>query len=145
MNNFQLPNWGNSAPVGLNFGPEPMNIPMYDAGTSNLGKSDFATASMTPVGATSVGGYQPLEFGMNLPSFQLGLQGLGTLGNLWGTFQSNKLARDSFNFSKGMAQQNMVNSIKSYNTTLSDRTTSRGFVQGDSKETTQKYINDNKL
>ena len=91
------------------------------------------------------GGYQPLEFGMNIPSFQLGMQGLGTLGNLWGSFQSQKLARDSFNFQKSMAEKNYANQIKSYNTALTDRATTRGFVQGDSTETTQQYINDNKL
>ena len=91
------------------------------------------------------GGYQPLEFGMNIPTAQLGLTGLGTLGNLWGTFQSNKLARDSFNFQKGMAEKNYANQIKSYNTALTDRATTRGFVQGDSTEATQQYINDNKL
>ena len=91
------------------------------------------------------GGYQPLEFGMNIPSFQLGMQGLGTLGNLWGSFQSQKLAKDAFNFQKGMAEKNYANQIKSYNTALTDRATSRGFVQGDSTETTQQYINDNKL
>ena len=91
------------------------------------------------------GGYQPLEFGMNIPTAQLGLNGLGTLGELWGSFQSNKLARDSLNFQKDFAQKNLANSIKSYNTALTDRATSRGFVQGDSKDTTQQYINDNKL
>ena len=91
------------------------------------------------------GGYQPLEFGMNIPSFQLGLTGLGAMGNLWGTYQSNKLARDSFNFQKSMAEKNYANQIKSYNTALTDRATTRGFVQGDSTETTQQYINDNKL
>ena len=91
------------------------------------------------------GGYNPLEFGMNIPTAQLGLTGLGTLGNLWGSFQSNKLARDSFDFQKGMAEKNYANQIKSYNTALTDRATSRGFVQGDSADTTQQYINNNKL
>ena len=91
------------------------------------------------------GGYQPLEFGMNIPTAQLGLNGLGTLGELWGSFQSNKLARDSFTFQKGMAEKNYANQIKSYNTALTDRATTRGFVQGDSADTTQQYINNNKL
>ena len=90
-------------------------------------------------------GYQPLEFAMNIPTAKLGLTGLSTLGNLWGSFQSNKLARDSFNFQKGMAEKNYANQIKSYNTALTDRATTRGFVQGDSTEMTQQYINDNKL
>jgi len=138
MNNFQLPAWG--APANsMSFGPEPMNLPSWDVPSL---EPTASTGAVTPALNT---GYQPLEFGMNLPSFQLGLQGLGTLGNLWGTFQSNKLARDSFNFQKGFAERNLANQIKSYNTALTDRATSRGFVQGDSKDKTQQYINDNKL
>ena len=91
------------------------------------------------------GEYNPLEIGYNIPTLQLGMQGLGTLGNLWGSFQSTKLAKDSFNFQKGMAEKNYANQIKSYNTALTDRATSRGFVQGDSADTTQQYINNNKL
>ena len=91
------------------------------------------------------GGYQPLEFGMNIPTFELGFTGLSTLGDLWGSFQSNKLAMDSFNFRKGMAERNYANQLKSYNTALTDRATTRGFVQGDSAETIQQYINNNKL
>ena len=91
------------------------------------------------------GGYNPLEIGYNIPTLQLGMQGLGTLGSLWGGYQSQKLARDSFNFQKGMAEKNYANQIKSYNTALTDRATTRGFVQGDSAEATQQYINENKL
>lgn len=127
MNDFQLPAWDSSY-QSMNFGPEPMNIPAWGSSSSNYNNT-----------------VQPLDFGMNLPSFQLGLQGLGTLGSLWGTFQSNKLARDSFNFQKDFAQKNLANQIKSYNTALTDRATTRGFVQGDSADTTKQYINDNKL
>lgn len=129
MQGFQLPNWDPNQFANMNFGPSPM---------SN-------TATGTPMSNSSVTGYQPLEFGANIPTFQLGLQGLGTLGNLWGTFQSNKLAKDSFNFQKSFAQQNLANQIKNYNTTLTDRATARGFVQGDSAEKTQQYIDNNKL
>ena len=91
------------------------------------------------------GGYQPLELGMNIPTAQLGLTGLSTLGNLWGSFQSNKLAQDSFDFQKGMAEKNYANQLKSYNTALTDRATTRGFVQGDTAEQTQAYIDKNRL
>ena len=138
---FRMPDTSQNA---FNFGPQPMNIPSWDVGSSSLGTSEFATADMSSL-TGAAGGYNPLEFGINMPTFQLGLTGLGTLGNLWGTFQSNKLARDSFNFQKGMAEKNYANQIKSYNTALTDRATTRGFVQGDSTEKTQQYINDNKL
>ena len=154
---FRLPNWG--ANSNLSFGsdptimpafdiaangPDPTIMPAFDIAANDLGTSDFATANMSGVGGET-GGYQPLEFGMNIPTARLGLTGLSTLGNLWGSFQSNKLARDSFNFQKGMAEKNYANQIKSYNTALTDRATTRGFVQGDSTDTTQQYISDNKL
>ena len=91
------------------------------------------------------GGYDPLEIGYNIPTLQLGMKGLGTIGNLWGTFQSNKLAKDALNFQKSMAERNYANQLKSYNTALTDRATTRGFVQGDTAEQIQQYINDNKL
>ena len=124
----------------MSFGSPMDNVPAY--AQPGYGQ-ELIQQRRNLMGAT--GGYQPLEFGMNIPTAQLGLTGLSTLGNLWGSFQSNKLARDSFNFQKGMAEKNYANQIKSYNTALTDRATTRGFVQSDSTETTQQYINDNKL
>ena len=124
----------------MSFGSPMDNVPAY--AQPGYGQ-ELVQQRRDLLGAT--GGYQPLEFGMNIPTAQLGLTGLSTLGNLWGSFQSTKLAKDSFNFQKGMAEKNYANQIKSYNTALTDRATTRGFVQGDSTETTQQYINDNKL
>ena len=124
----------------MSFGSPMDNVPAY--AQPGYGQ-ELVQQRRNLMGAT--GGYQPLEFGMNIPTAQLGLTGLSTLGNLWGSFQSNKLAKDSFNFQKGMAEKNYANQIKSYNTALTDRATTRGFVQGDSTEATQQYINDNKL
>lgn len=124
----------------MSFGSPMDNVPAY--AQPGYGQ-ELVQQRRNLMGAT--GGYQPLEFGMNIPTAQLGLTGLSTLGNLWGSFQSNKLAKDSFNFQKGMAEKNYANQIKSYNTALTDRATTRGFVQGDSAGETQQYINDNKL
>lgn len=126
-----FPSLGNLSANSFDFGPAPMNTSSLFAGSDQ--------------GATPPANTGNLEFGMNIPSFQLGLQGLGTLGNLWGSLQSTKLAKDAFNFQKGMAEKNYVNSIKSYNTALSDRAIARGKVQGDSADTTQSYIDSNKL
>ena len=124
----------------MSFGSPMDNVPAY--AQPGYGQ-ELVQQRRNLMGAT--GGYQPLEFGMNIPTAKLGLTGLSTLGNLWGSFQSSKLAKDSFNFQKGMAEKNYANQIKSYNTALTDRATTRGFVQGDSTEMTQQYINDNKL
>lgn len=76
------------------------------------------------MGATR--GYQPLEFGMNIPTAPIGAYWSPVHWVIWqGSFQSNKLAKDSFNFQKGMVEKNYANQIKSYNTALTDRATTQ--------------------
>lgn len=142
-NMFSLPDWNSMGSSGSGFSLPAMNLPTWDM--PDLGGSGTSANPAGVPNTTSAGGYQPLEFGMNIPSFQLGLNALGSLGSLWGSFQSTKLAKDAFNFQKSMAEKNYGNQIKSYNTALTDRATSRGFVQGDSAAETQQYINENKL
>lgn len=130
-----FPTLGSLSANSFNFGPSPMTVsPAYTMDTSS--------AQTTPQAGVNTG---QLDFGMNIPTFQLGLQGLSSLGNLYSGWQATKLAKDAFNFQKEMTQKNYANSIKSYNTALSDRAISRGKVQGDSAETTQAYIDQNKL
>ena len=125
----------------MSFGSPMDNVPAY----AQPGYGQELIQQRRDLMNTNTVGYQPLEFGMNIPTAQLGLNGLSTLGNLWGGYQSQKLAKDAFKFQKGMAEKNYANQIKSYNTALTDRATTRGFVQGDSAEATQQYINENKL
>lgn len=83
--------------------------------------------------------------GMNLGTGQLLLGGIGTLGNLWAAFQAQKLAREQFDFQKGITNTNLANQIQSYNTTLTDRINARSFMQDDDQATTDAYIRDNAL
>ena len=83
--------------------------------------------------------------GFNLPTAQLGLAGLSTIGNLWGAFGASKLAKSQFDYTKQITNTNLANQIKSYNTALTDRANSRAVMQGWNNEQTQQYINDNKL
>lgn len=83
--------------------------------------------------------------GFNLGTGQLVLGSIGTLGNLWAAFQAQKLAKEQFEFQKGVMNTNLANQIQSYNTSLSDRIVARGYMQGDSQETVDKYIADNSL
>lgn len=85
------------------------------------------------------------KFGMNLPTFQMGMQGVSTLGNLWGAWQSNKLAKDQLNFTKDYANRNLHNQTKAYNTALEDRARSRAMVEGQSATQQQSYIDRNRL
>lgn len=89
------------------------------------------------------------EGGMNFLGeggmLDFGLQGLQTIAGIVNANKVNKLARDQFNFQKGVANTNLNNTISSYNTRLSDRARSRGFVEGQSQSQIDDYINKNKL
>lgn len=115
------------------------NIPSNMGGFSNL--MDSYTPEFNPAGPAAAG----FKLGANIPTFQLGLMGLNTIGNLWGAFQANKLARDQMDFTKTIGNANLNNQIKSYNTALSDRARTRAVMEGRSQEDAQAYIDANKL
>ena len=81
----------------------------------------------------------------NIGTGQLVLGGLGSIGNLWSSWQAQKLAKEQFNYQKGITDTNLANQIQSYNTALTDRITSRGFTQGDSQSTIDQYIEENSM
>lgn len=85
------------------------------------------------------------DFGWNAPTLKMGLSGLNTLGNLWGAWQSNRLARDQLNFTKDVTNTNLNNQIQSYNTALEDRARARGAMEGKTTAETQAYIDKNRL
>ncbi len=136
-----------SAASQMNFGG--MYAPSADAFTPSMPNSlpgfsnlmDSYTPEFNPAGPAAAG----FKFGANIPTFQLGLMGLNTIGNLWGAHQANKLARDQLNFTKTIGNANLNNQIKSYNTALAGRARSRAVVEGQSPEETQAYIAANQL
>ncbi len=75
------------------------------------------TPEFDPMGNQGVGS----GFGWNMDTANFGLKGLATLGNLWGAFQGNKLARKQFSLASDAYNTNLTNQIKSYNTTLEER------------------------
>lgn len=85
------------------------------------------------------------DLGWNAPTLKMGLSGIGTLGNLWGAWQSNRLARDQLNFTKDVTNTNLNNQIQSYNTALEDRARARGAMEGQTTAETQSYIDKNRL
>lgn len=85
------------------------------------------------------------QLGMNVPTFQLGLGALGSLANIYGGFQANKLAKDQLNFTKSVTNTNLNNQIKSYNTALEDRARSRATAENRDQSSADAYISANKL
>lgn len=83
--------------------------------------------------------------GMNVGTGQLALGGLQTLGNLYGSHQANKLAKDQFKFTKDVTNTNLTNQIQSYNTALADRSRARGAMEGQDQSSVEQYIDQNKL
>ncbi len=74
----------------------------------------------------------------------MALGGLETLGNLWGAFQQNKLARMSLSLQKKAFKTNLANSTKVYNTALEDRIRARYATEG-RPEQADAYIDRNRL
>ncbi len=120
----------------------------FDTGLTGAALQKFNTQFPTGMGSSTGAPTPPngnMFGGFNADSLKLLLGGLQTIGNLYGAFQANKLARETFNFQKDFANTNLANQIKSYNTALSDRANTRAFTEGRSAESAQSYIDENKL
>ena len=106
----------------------------------NAGSTVNPTSSAKmPTSALSEG------LGFNMGTAQLALGGLQTIGNLWGAFQANKMAKKQFKYTKEVTDTNLNNSIKSYNTALSDRINSRAVVNGLTQDQVNSYLSSNSL
>ena len=84
-------------------------------------------------------------FGMNIGTGQLGLQGLNSLSGIWSSMKANKLGEQSFKLNKQMANTNLNNQLKSYNTALEDKGRARAQFEGQDAATAQAYIDKNRL
>ncbi len=141
------------------FGPnDPMNFSSFNvlggapdfsgAGpiASASGIGDQVAAYGAPnIGAPTMGGAGGgFLGGFGMPEAQAALGGLETIGKLWGAWQSAKLAKKQFNFTKDVTNTNLANQIRAYNTQLEDRSRSRAVVEGQSAAQAQDYIDRNK-
>lgn len=74
-------------------------------------------------------GSDTTQFGFNLPTFQLGLNALTSLGGLYNAFNLNNLANKQYNLQKDVLNTNLNNQIKSYNTALEDQLRARAAME----------------
>lgn len=83
--------------------------------------------------------------GFNIPTAQLGLQGLGTLTGLYTGLKSLGMAKDQFNFQKEIANTNLNNSMSTFNNSLEDRLRTRAQFNQDSPESAREAFERQKL
>lgn len=147
-------NYGYNGPAMSVPGSAPMNIlpPAAMAGASNPVGAAIQNQAVNGSNLTGFGGtpaFSPngaaFGMGLNLPTMNLALGGLQTLGGLWNAFEQRRMAQRQFDFVKDTTNTNMKNQIQAYNTTLEDRSRSRAHTEGQSPEQAQAYIDKNRL
>lgn len=116
--------------------------PTLGSGVPDLGGTVANSSAPVGLGAAGAGS---AGLGMNLPTLQLGVQGLSSLASLYTGLKALGLAKDQFAFQKDLASKNYANSVSSYNTQLSDRANARAVTENQSPASAQAYINANKL
>lgn len=106
--------------------------------SSMFGDSSYGNAAQVGNGISGLG--------WNMPSYQLGIQGVMGLGNLWAAFKGLSQAKKEYEFNKRITEKNLENSTKSYNTALTDKAYARQSAMGNmSDDDVKKYIALNQL
>lgn len=108
ISNFGMPSYQDTSTSGLN--PQQYQT-LID---NNI--NPITGAPIAPPSFADMTGLQKLSAGMSMA---------GNLANIWSGIQQNRLARDNFNFQKGVMNTNLANQIASYNTALEDTIRSR--------------------
>ena len=147
--NLGVPLPANTSGLGL--------APSVMPGNSNLGSTtnlatdpnwagvpNWAKTGKNPGSGPSTG---DTGFGWNLDTMKVGVDALSAIGGLYNAFQSNKLAKDQFAFTKEVTNTNLNNQIKTFNTTMEDRARARARLDGreDIEGYTQDYTNKNRI
>ena len=124
LSDFQMNPTANES-LGMNFSPDLSGMPNWGNDPTVTGSYGDAP-TFDPIGNQQGGS----DIGWNRGTLDTGFKGLATLGNLWGAFQGNKLARKQLSLATDAYNTNLTNQIKSYNTALEDRIRSR-YVHDD--------------
>lgn len=142
----------------------PASVVARLAGTNTGLGSDFSAfnqlANNNPLGSSTGSWLDGFNNGLkntflnsdgswNLQNIGAGIQGLGSLasafGNLYMGNKALKFAKDQFNFQKDLANTNLNNSIRSYNTKLGDIANTRSVMETGSTGKYDNWYNENKL
>lgn len=145
-----VPNYGYQSDTSGFGGSGDLTIPTGNYNPAALNTA-ISTPNYTPGNASGMGGLGamfgngPGQIGANLDTLKLGLGGLQTIGSLWGAFQAANVANQQLKLAKGTTNANLANQTQAYNTSLSDRATSRGVAEGMTPGAVQDYISKNSL
>ena len=107
------------------------NIGLNGNGSVMPNMWDTQTQALQQLGGNGTAGAFGNGLGFNLGTLNMGVNALAAVGGLYNAFQSNKLAKEQFAFTKEVTNTNLNNQIKTYNTTLEDRALARGRLNGD--------------
>lgn len=86
------------------------------AAAQDAGLNPITGEAIQPTSFADMSGLQKLSAGLGMA---------GNIANIWSGIQQNRLARDNFDFQKGVMNTNLANQIASYNTALEDRVSGR--------------------
>ena len=100
-------------------------------------------AGIAKDGTNQTSGVTP--FGMNTQTLGAGIAAFSSLANAWNAYEANKMAKQKFSFEKDSWQKNYDNSLKSYNSALSDRAEGMAGWNGWDKTKTDEYIKSRSL
>ena len=129
-----------------NTGMPQVDYSLLNGAAPNTGLQAGGALGLQAPGFNILGGAQGGNgLGLNIPTAQLGLQGLGSLANLYTGFKSLGLAKDQFNFQRDTANTNLNNQIQTYNTGLEDRLRTRAQFNQDTPESAQSAYERQKL
>ena len=107
------------------------NIGLNDNGSVMPNMWDTQTQALQQLGGNGTAGAFGNGLGFNLGTLNMGVNALAAVGGLYNAFQSNKLAKEQFAFTKEVTNTNLNNQIKTYNSTLEDRALARGRLNGE--------------
>ena len=138
--------WPGDSGLGLN-GNSGLNLDSMGGGQGLVPTTDSWWGNSNSFLGGKGGGASNSGIGWNLNTINAGMNGLAAIGGLYGAFQSNKLAKKQFEFTKEVTNTNLNNQIKTYNTSLEDRARARGRLNGvdDPEAYARDYVAKNQL
>lgn len=146
-------NIGNATTNGLQLSPlsigtlqatEAPQVPSVST-PSNLAGSIRSDTISTALGDASNPQQQNGSFWSKDGGAGIALAGIQTLGNLWNSFQSHKMAKQQMAFAREQWDTNLTNQKQTYNTALEDRIRARHHTEGRGSGDTDAYLSKHSL